>query len=171
MRAAGGGAPSEAFAGVTSWDPVRRTLTWDPQLDLHPGARVDCGRIEWVDGDLIEHGTADLLDETVHYTEVFRRRSLDGAPVVIADRIGGSGRLAWCGIRGAVLIDDRPAGLVRGGSFVDHGWAWVLDLVLGSLPGAIRLTAGADPALGVEPGAELDLFGARWRVVEVGPRV
>ena len=49
-------------------------------------------RVEWIDGDLVEHGTAEQFGETIEYSEpAAAKRSTH---VVIADRVDGIGRLA-----------------------------------------------------------------------------
>lgn len=160
VRAAGAGIRSEAFAGTTDWDEGARVLSWQHDLDLHPGPSDDAGRVEWRDGDLIEHGSADSAVGAIDYAEVWRRRSIDGATMTIAERVGGVGRLAACNGRVAVLIDDRPTGILRAGHAVDRGWATVFDLVLGG-----PLPRDFDPTLG---GRERSFtsFGCQWAARE-----
>lgn len=149
VRAAGGGLRTEAFGGYTTWRESTATLTWHHEFDLHPEAAGDSGAIDWHDGDLVEHGTAGLGDDMIRYTEIWRRRSAPDEPLTIADRVDGVGRLARCGDRGAVTIDDRRPnghGSHRGGVFTDRGRALAFDLVLG---------------------ASVDVSHQRWRVVEV----
>lgn len=131
VRAAGGGLQSEAFGGVTKWDPATATLTWSHDIDMHPESPTDCGRVEWRGPDLVEYGTAEVFDETIEYCEVWRRRTDSTSTVYVADRIDGIGRMAWCEYLSAVTIDDRPAGTLQGGVCSDRGWAWVFDIVQG----------------------------------------
>jgi len=162
VRQAGGELPAEAFAGITRWDAASATLTWEHELDIHVDAENDDrGRVEWVDGDLVEHGTAAISGTEIVYSEVWRRSSAVAEQVVIADRIGGSGRLAWCGRHGALIIDDRPGGEFTGGTFVDHVSSWQFDMTIGVLA---RHDTGALPP--VVPTNEFEACGAVWQVVE-----
>ena len=157
VRAAGGGLPSEAFAGTTTWDPVSRELTWAHDIDMHPAARDDSGRVEWVDGDLVEHGSAAQFGDTIDYTEVWRRRSMPGDQVVIADRVDGPGALAWNAHLGVVTIDDRPNGALRGGIFERRSWGCAFVVTHGP-PLATR-----PPALAEE---EFTAWDSAWQVVD-----
>jgi len=162
VRQAGGELPAEAFAGITRWHAASETLTWEHELDIQVGADTDDqGRVEWFNGDLVEHGTAEIHGNEIVYSEVWRRRSAVAGQVVIADRIGGSGRLAWCGSRGALILDERPDGKFTAGTFVDHETSWRFDMTIGVLA---THEAGALPP--VVPTYEFEACGAVWQIVE-----
>lgn len=156
VRARGGGLRAEMFGGVTTWSATARTLFWSHDLDLHDDGSDDSGRVEWIHGDLVEHGTAASADGVVEYTEVWRRHTADDV-VTIADRVDATGRLARCGSMGAVFIDDRPDGPIAGGCFVDRGTRYEFEVTHG-LP--LTDTPSAMPHTGT-----FEQFGQTWTVV------
>ena len=157
VRAAGGGLVSEAFAGTTTWNPVSGVLSWAHDIDMYSGGHDDAGRVEWADGDLVEHGSAPQFGDTIDYTEVWRRRSMPGDQVVIADRVDGPGALAWNAHLGVVTIDDRPNGALRGGIFERRSWGCAFVVTHGP-PLATR-----PPALAEE---EFTAWDSAWQVVD-----
>lgn len=159
VRAAGGGLLTEMFGGVTTWDDSAQTLSWSHDIDLHRGDRDDSGRVEWRDGDLIEHGSAMGPAGPIEYSEVWRRRETD-ASVMIADRVGGTGRLALCGQNGAVFIDDRPDGSTAGGLFTIRSWGWTFGVTIG-LP-----LAGTPVPAPTRCGTTFHQFKNAWTVIE-----
>lgn len=162
VRAAGGGLQTEMFAGETAWDAATEILTWTHDLDLHVDGRADSGRVEWREGDLIEHGTAMIAGDTIEYSEVWRRREPPCA-VLLAERDRGVGRMAICGARGGVFVDDRPDGQPRGGLFTQRSWTWAFEVTIGvPLP---------SPPIDVlaKVGASFDQFGSTWTVTDFAP--
>lgn len=158
VRAAGATLQSEAFGGVTTWEADTATLRWSHDLDLHPDPSDDHGRVEWRDGDLIEHGVAEQFGNEIAFSEVWRRHVDPATPIHIAERTSGIGRMAVCGSRAAIMLDDRPDGAVRGGNLSNRGWCWAFDHVLGlplERPRALPQTSD-----------EFAAFGEQWRIID-----
>ena len=145
--------PSQLFAGTTTWDPDRHTLTWHRHIDRRDSTRPDRGRIEWRGSDLVEHGSLPLGDREVPFTEVWRRTSAPDQSVALAHRTDGAGRLCQCGTRLAVLIDDRAdGGAISGASFSRReDETWVVDVAHGDIE--------PPPTVTKRP---LVLFGHTW---------
>ena len=147
------------FGGETTWDASTDSLSWTHAIDLHTDSDVDIGRVEWRDGDLIEYGTAPGPAGMVHYHEVWRRQQV-GEPVIVADRVGGVGRLARCGVRGAVFIDARPTVTPAGGLFAEQSWQCVFDVTIS------RRLHSKPVSVPTAIGASFDQFENSWTVVD-----
>jgi len=152
VREAGGGLGPEGFAGSTAWDPVAETLRWSHELDLHGEDPVDVGRVEWVGGDLVEHGTAVVDGAAVDYVERWVQCAEPGSTVIVAEaEAEAEGGVGALGSAPTVTV----AVVRRQGR-----WGTVLDDA-----GGVRL----DPPGGI--GVRFSHIGSQWRVVDTGRAV
>lgn len=154
--------PEEAFAGVTTWDARSETLRWHRSIDHSQRADQDLGRVEWHDGDLVEHGTADVEGARIDYTEIWRRRSQPGEAVVIAECVDARGLLACCSDTCAVAMADESGKNVLAGlaGRASLNWEFRYVVGVGEIP-----TGGS---CGSRIGQQFVQFGERWKVLEVG---
>jgi hypothetical protein len=152
---------SEAFAGTTTWTPADESIFWSHDIDLRADQNPDLGRVEWRSGDIVEHGTTDVFGVDKDFTEIWRRRSDPGDPMVIADRVDGTGRLAVTGDSLAVLLGNGGTGVVRAGMGYTVGGRWSATILAG-----FGFAPGSRAAPIADGDDHLVFLDEQWRVAE-----